>query len=445
MAGGWLTWVRRLSLAAVLIVVAVAPGPAAGSRSHACGGSLPAEPAGPAGSGCGRAGTVRWARLLPGPWIAQNGLLGTTPAHGQAYAALDDQVAAVGSGTTVSAYAARGGQPMWTTDLGGFPLGSAIVSVRAWPGVVSVGVRLPTVTGRAPAAGRPPSAAGRASPAREEVVLAEATGRRIRAYPAAPFGGAVAADALATVVVGAHAVTRYANRTGAVLWSRPTGPAAQAWQEDGNSLYVTVAAGGYLGAAPVTALRRINLRTGAERLIRPRGDAFAGPLSLAFDGVVLFAGASGATAYDARTGARLWHRRAGLPESADVVAHRLYLLVGNALIGVNPKTGGRVARISGATAAESAGLYGVRAGTALGLDNGASGKAWGYDVTTQRVQWTSAPLPWPHYFVDLSGIGGSASPLGGGLLLAVCAELGPRPAGGAGQTCLRPELTALNR
>src|SRR5262249_15384684 len=182
--------------------------------------------------------------------------------------------------------------------------------------------------------------------------------------------------------------------------------AAQAGQEAGNSLYVTVAAGGYLGAAPVTALRRINLRTGAERLIRPRGDAFAGPLSLAFDGVVLFAGASGATAYDARTGARLWHRRARLPGSADVVAHPPHRLVGSGLIGVTPRTGGRVARISGATAAESAGLYGVRAGTALGLDNGASGKAWGYDVTTQRVQWTSAPLPWPHYFVDLSGIGG---------------------------------------
>ena len=87
----------------------------------------------------------------------------------------------------------------------------------------------------------------------------------------------------------------------------------------------------------------------------------------------------------------------------------------------------------------------VRAGTALGLDHGALGKAWGYNVTSQRVLWTSAPLPWPHYYVDLSGIGGSASPLGGGLLLAVCAELGPRPAAGARQTCLRPELTALNR
>ena len=425
MARGSLTWIRRLSFAAILLVVAVAPGPAAGSRSGACTG-----PGGPGGSGCGSGGTVRWARLLPGSWVAQTGLLGTTPAHGQAYAALGDQVAALGSGLAVSAYAAGSGQPLWTADLTGFPAGSAIVSVRVWPGVVTAGVRRPAAAGTA---------------TRQEVVLAAATGRRIRAYPAAPFGGAVAADAATTVIVGAHAVTRYANRTGAVLWSRPTGQAAQAWQEDGNFLDVTVAAGGYLAAAPVTALRRINLRTGAERLIRPRGEAFAGPLSLAFDGVVLFAGASGATAYDARTGARLWHRRAGLPESADVVAHRLYLLVGNALIGVNPKTGGRVARISGATAAESAGLYGVRAGTALGLDNGASGKAWGYDVTTQRVLWTSAPLPWPHYFVDLSGIGGSASPLGGGLLLAVCAELGPRAGGGAGQMCLRPELTAVNR
>src|SRR6185312_8562756 len=244
--GGWevrqvtrgsLTWIRRLSFAAVLLVVAVAPGPAAGSRSGACTG-----PGGPGGSGCGSEGTVRWYRLLPGAWVAQPGLLGTTPAQGQAYAALGDQVAALGSGLAVAAYAAGSGQPLWTADLSGFPAGSAIVSVRVWPGVVTAGVR-----------------------------------RR-------------AAAAATTVIVGAHAVTRYANRTGAVLWSRPTGQAAQAWQEDGNFLDVTVAAHGYLGTAPVTALRRINLRTGAERLIRPRAHAFAGTLSLAFDGVVLFTG-----------------------------------------------------------------------------------------------------------------------------------------------------------
>jgi len=87
---GSLTWIRRLSFAAVLLVVAVAPGPAAGSRSGACTG-----PGGPGGSGCGSEGTVRWSRLLPGAWVAQPGLLGTTPAHGQAYAALGDQVAAL--------------------------------------------------------------------------------------------------------------------------------------------------------------------------------------------------------------------------------------------------------------------------------------------------------------------------------------------------------------
>src|SRR5262245_60899023 len=419
---GSLTWIRRLSFAAVLLAVAVAPGPAAGSRSGACAG-----PGGPGGSGCGSQGTVRWARLLPGSWVAQPDLLGTTPARGQAYAALGDQVAALGSGLAVSAYAAGSGQPLWTADLTGFPAGSAIVSVRVWSGVVTAGVRLPAAAGTA---------------ARKEVVLAAATGRRIRAYPAAPFGGAVAADAAATVIVGAHAVTRYANRTGAVLWSRPTGQAAQAWQEGGNFLDVTVAARGYPGAPPVTALRRINLRTAAERLVRPRSHAFAGTLSLAFDGVVLFPGADGITAYRAATGARLWHRRAGLPESVDVRERRLYLLAGNALVGVDPLTGTRLARISGANA-ESAGLYGVQVGAVLGLDRGALGKAWGYDVSTQRVLWTSGPLPWPHYFVDPSGIGGSTSPGSAGLLLAICAELGPSLRPGLAQSCLRPELTAI--
>jgi outer membrane protein assembly factor BamB len=423
-AGGSLTWARRLSLAAALIVVAVAPGPAAGLRSQPCSGPNPA-----ARSGCGLGGTVRWARLLPGSWIVQNGLLGTTPARGQAYAALGDQVAAVGSGLAVSAFAARSGQPLWTTDLAGFPAGSAIVSIRVWPGVVTAGVGLPAATGTA---------------AREEVVLAAATGRRIGAYPAAPFGGAVAADAGATVIVGAHAVTSYANRTGGVEWSRPTGHAAQAWQEDGNNLYVAVSADGYLGAAPVTALRRIDLRTGAERLVRPPGEAFDGTLSLAFDGVVLFTGAHGVTAYSEGTGDRLWHRRVALAESVDVVGRRLYLLVGNALVGVAPQTGSKLARVRGATAA-SAGLYGVRAGAVLGIDHGALGKAWGYNVATQRVLWTSNPLPWPHYFVDPSGIGGSTSPSMNGLLLAVCAELGPPPAGGTAQPCLRPELVELNR
>src|SRR5204863_180543 len=83
---------------------------------------------------------------------------------------------------------------------------------------------------------------------------------------------------------------------------------------------------------------------------------------------------------------------------------------------------------------------GVRAGAVLGLDRGGLGRAWGYSVATQRVLWTSGPLPWPHSFVDPSGIGGSTSPLGGGVLLAICAELGARPRPGVAQSWLRPEL-----
>ena len=63
----------------------------------------------------------------------------------------------------------------------------------------------------------------------------------------------------------------------------------------------------------------------------------------------------------------------------------------------------------------------------------------------KRMLWTSGPLPWPHYFVDPSGIGGSTSPSSNELLLAICAELGPAPGHGVAQSCLRPELTAVNR
>lgn len=378
---------------------------------------------------------VRWARLLPGSWIVQNGVMGTTPDRGQAYAAFGDGIAVVGAGMTVYAYAARTGRPLWSTALNGFPAGSEIVSARAWPGVVSVGVGLPAMAG-----GR------RAGPSRKEVILGAVTGDRIRVYPAAAFGGAVAADPAATVVVGQRAVTSYANRTGKVLWSRTTGPAAQAWQVDGDRLYVTVATGGYLGTSPVTALRQISLRTGAQRLLRPSRHSFAGTFSLAFDGAVFFSRGNGITAYSASTGAPIWHRPYALLESVDAVAHRLYLTVGNALVGVNPLTGAGLVRDSGAGAGASGGLYGVREGAALGLDQGALGRAWGYDVASQRVLWTSRPLPWPHYFVDPSGIGGSASPGHDGVLLSICAALGPPAVSpGTRQSCARPELVAINR
>jgi hypothetical protein len=70
----------------------------------------------------------------------------------------------------------------------------------------------------------------------------------------------------------------------------------------------------------------------------------------------------------------------------------------------------------------------VRGGVALGLDQGASGEAWGYDLSAQRVIWTASHLPWPHYFVDTSGIGGSAEPDGATVVVAACGKLGPKPA-----------------
>jgi len=419
---GWLTWVRRVSFAAVLLVAGFTPGMAAGWSSSACQRAH-----------CESAGTVRWIRPVPGSWTVQAGQVGTAPASGQAYAALGSQVAVVGAGLTVSAYRASTGQRLWATVLAGFPAGSAITAVRVWPGVVTVGVVPPAAPG---------TGAVRNGPPREEVLLRAATGHRVRAYPAAQFGGAVAASPATTVLVGPRAVTSYDNRTGAARWSRPTGAVPQAWQVDGTELYMAVAAGGYLGSAPVTALRRINLATGGQRLVRPGGRAFTGALSLAYHGVVVFSSARWARAYSGSTGRQLWRYAGALPDTFDAVAGRLYLISGNTLIGVNPQTGATLARV---TAGSSAGLYGVREGAVLGIDHGALGKAWAYDIAAQRVLWASRPLPWPHYFVDLSGIGGSAPPGQDAVLLAICGRVGTQPPGTGAPRCARPELAVLNR
>jgi hypothetical protein len=457
---GWLMWVRRLSFAGILLVAAITPGTAGGGSALVCQRGH-----------CESAGTVRWIRPVPGSWTVQNGEVGTTPASGQAYAALGTQVAAVGVGLTVSAYRASTGQRLWTTVLTGSPAGSAITAVRVWPGVVTVGVVPPPAAGPPPGATSAPGgtvapggghvagasgreqataaapdagggAAAASAPPRVEVVLRAATGHRIRAYPAAQFGGAVAASPATTVVVGPHAVTSYANRTGAVRWRHPTGSSPEAWQVDGDELYMAVSAGGYLGSAPVTALRRIGLTTGAQRLVRPGGQSFDGALSLAFHGVVVFSSARWARAYSGTTGRLLWRYAGALPETVDAVTGRLYLISGNTLIGVNPQTGATLARI---TAESPSGLYGVREGAVLGIDHGALGKAWAYDIEAQQVVWTSRPLPWPHYFVDLSGIGGSAPPGQDAILLAICAAVGTQQAGASTPRCTRPELAVLNR
>src|SRR5262249_49196547 len=279
-----------------------------------------------------------WIRPLPGSWAVQNGMAGTAPATGQAYAALGAQLAAIGSGLTVSAYRASTGQRLWTTPLTGVAPRAALIAARVGPGAGARGGSPPRPRGGGPG--------GPGGPPRREAVLRASTGQQVRAYPAAQFGGAVAASPGATVIVGAHAVTSYANRTGAVRWSRPTGPVPQDWQVDGGQLYLAVASGGYLGSAPVTALRRINLGTGAERAVRPPGRSSPGALSLAYQGVVVFSSARWARAYSGSTGREMWHHANALPGTIDAVAGRLYLISGNTLIGVDPQTGTTLARVN---------------------------------------------------------------------------------------------------
>jgi hypothetical protein len=400
------TWARRGVLAATLLAVALVPYPVIGSAS------TPA--AAPCHTNCGQtgaAGKILWSRELPGTWTASGGLTGTVPVSGQAYVSVGNGVAAVGLGMDLRAYNSRTGQPQWQLALHGFPADSAIVSVRVWPGVVTAGVTY-----------------GPGGSHRAEIVINSATGQEYRWHPATPFGGAVSATAQTTVVVGPGAVTGYDTTTGRVRWRQPTGTPDQAWQADGPDLYVTVAADGYLGTEPVTALRRINMSTGRETIVRPSASSFSGTLSGVVGNVLLFSSATGVTAYDGLTGLLMWSLAGVVFEGTDAVQGRFNLTQGTSLLAVDPLTGHVTARAPGSAVAGSAGMFAVRGGVALGLDQGASGEAWGYDLSAQRVIWTASHLPWPHYFVDTSGIGGSAEPDGATVVVAACGKLGPKPA-----------------
>jgi hypothetical protein len=393
-------------LAATLLAVALVPYPIIGSAS------VP-SPA-PCRANCrqsGTAGKILWTRELPGAWTASSGLAGTVPVSGQAYVAVGNGVAAVGLGMELQAYNSVTGKPQWRTVLDGFPAGSAIESVRVWPGVVTAGVSY-----------------GADGSDRAEIVVNSATGQEYRWHPATPFGGAVSATAQTTVIVGPGAVTAYDTTSGRVRWHQPTGPADQAWQTDGPDLYMTVAAGGYLGTQPVTALRRIDMTTGQETIVRPSASSFAGTLSGVVDNVVLFSGSTGVTAYDGLTGLRIWSLAGVVAEGTDSAQGRFDLTQGTSLLEVDPLTGHIVGRAAGSAVAGSAGMFAVRDGVALGLDQGGDGEAWGYDVSAQRVVWTAAHLPWPHYFVDASGIGGSAEPDGATVVVAACGKLAPKSA-----------------
>jgi hypothetical protein len=142
--------------------------------------------------------------------------------------------------------------------------------------------------------------------------------------------------------------------------------------------------------------------------------------------VVLFSSAAGVTAYNGSTGARLWSAHGAVPEGIDHSPRRIYLTEGSNLVGVDPRTGKVKATASGSAVNGAAGVYVVRNGAALGLDQGASGGAWGYALAVQRVTRDAPGLPWPHYFVDLSGVGGSADQAGNLVVIAVCRQLAPR-------------------
>jgi hypothetical protein len=394
----------------VLIGAVVIPSRAVSQQARHCEGPR-----------CKAHGSILWTAGLTGSWLAEAGVTGTVPSLEAAYAAYGGGLAALGAGLEVTAFQLRTGTWMWQTALTGVPDGSVIVGVRAFAGVIAVGVQPP---------------AGEA-PERDEVMLSAATGRQIRIYPAAAYGGAIASDGSSTVVVGPSAVTAYADSTGSVLWSRATGPPGQTWRVSGRYAYVAQAG----SPAGVPLVRRIALASGAVQVLRPStGGVYPGTLTAVVDGVMLFSQGGGMYAYSGETGGLVWQRGSSVLELADASSGTVYLSSGNVLSGVDVHSG---TPLSHAMLSVAGSLYWVSGGVALGLDQNALGDAWGYDLVSHRVMWTSAALPWPHFFVDLAGLGGSASPAGDIVLLASCAQVGATSATATGPACVRPELAAV--
>jgi hypothetical protein len=404
-------------LAIALLVIVLVPLPVLAS-------DMPPVQSGCHGSGCRErpAFTPRWTRNLAGTWAAGTGPQstgdgGTVPAVGQVYVAVGGGVAVLGTGLTLTGYDLGRGTYLWQTTIAA-PLGTAIVSVRAWQGVVTAGLLSPD---------------GRS---RTEAVINATTGTVLRRYPAAVFGGAVAASSKTTVVIGPSAVTSYDNATGRVRWQRETA-GGQSWQTDGQTLYAADSSGGYLSSGPMTALKVINLNTGAERVLgSPLGHPFSGTLAIAAGGAVLFASASGVTAYSGSTGNQLWAMPGAVPEGTDPDSGLVYVTSANGVLtGVDPLTGTVLSSVQGATAA---GMYVVRDGVALGLNGGANGMAWGYNLATGKVVWTWS-VPWPHFFSDLSELGGSAAASGDTVVVTACPHLAATPG-----ICADPELVAFD-
>ncbi len=401
-------WARRAVLVVVLVGAAVIPGRASSQQAQHCDGPR-----------CRAAGSILWTAGMPGSWLAVPGVTGTVPSLDTGYAALGGGLAVFADGLRVTAFEVGTGRRAWQTTISGLLPGSVIVGVRAFPHEVAVGVQPPPGE----------------TPERDEVILSE-SGQQGRIYPAAAYGGAIAAAGGSTVVVGRTAVTAYANSSGRVLWSRAVGPPGQTWRVSGQYIYVAQPD----GSAGVLEVRRISLTSGAETVVRAGPHAvFPGALSAVADGVMLFTTPGGVAGYDGSTGRLLWPEKATL-ELTDPGTGVAYLASGTALEGVYVASGTVLSRAALSVASS---LYWVSGGVALGLDQDALGDAWGYSLTSRRVLWTSAGLPWPHFFVDLSGLGGSAMQGGKVVLLATCARVGATTAGAAGPSCSRPELAAV--
>jgi outer membrane protein assembly factor BamB len=403
-------------LAVALFVIVLVPLPVLASDT-------PPKPPVCRGNGCRDQPARQWAVGLTGTWAAGMGPTttgdgGTVPAVGQAYVAVGGGVVVLGTGLSLTAYTLAHGKELWQTTIGA-PAGTAIVSVRAWQGVVTAGLLSPDGSSRT------------------EAVINATTGAVLRRYPAAVFGGAVAASSTRTVVVGPSTVTSYDNATGRVRWRREIA-GGQSWQADGQTLYVAESSGGYLSSAPVTALKVINLSTGAERVLgSPLGHPFSGTLAIAAGGAVLFESATGVTAYSSSTGDKLWAMSGSVPEGTDPDAGLVYLTSANGVLaGVDPLTGKTRASVQGTAAAA---MYVVRKGVALGLTSGANGMAWGYNLAKGQVTWTWSALPWPHFFSDLSGLGGSAAASGDTVAVTACPRLSATPG-----ICADPELVAFD-
>lgn len=414
-------------LAVALLVVVLIPLPVLASDE-------PPRPADCAGGDCrAQPAAVEpelWAVPLVGTWPAgtwsagtgpeTTGDGGTVPVNGQtASVAVGDGFVVVGTGLSLTGYYSGSGGERWQTTLAA-PAGTEIIAVRAWPGVITVGLLAP------------------GGHSRTEVVLNAATGKELRHYPAAVFGGTVTASTATTVVIGRATVTCYDNAAGRARWQRSTA-GGQSWQVDGQKLYVAQAPGGYLSSSPVSALKVINLSTGAEQVLSsPQADPFSGTLAMAAGGAVLFASSAGVTAYSGSTGDLLWSRHGWVPEGTDPVAQQAdFTTADGTLIGADPFTGDVLAEAPGSVATGQAALYVARNGIALGLNSGANGVAWGYDMAKGKVTWTSPPLPWPHFFSGVVGLGGSAAAAGDMVVVTACLSLA------SSGICTDPELVAF--